>query len=185
MISENTLELLEYPKLLRILSEPAHCPATRQAVLGIRPFEDLYPIVERQRLVEELRNLKAEGNPLALYPFSDLKPLLEKARPEGAVVESYELSAFIPVLKMSRDLPNQVREAEYFPELEILTQKLKGFPELLTFLERALDEEGNILDQASPWLAGVTKGDPPVGDPDPPETGRDYSRAAGGCLFTG
>ena len=157
MISENTLELLEYPKLLRILSEPAHCPATRQAVLGIRPFEDLSPIVERQRLVEELRNLKAEGNPLALYPFSDLKPLLEKARPEGAVVESYELSAFIPVLKMSRDLPSQVREAEYFPELEILTQKLKGFPELLTFLERALDEEGNILDQASPWLMELRK----------------------------
>ena len=157
MISENSLELLEYPKLLRILSEPAHCPATRQAVLDIRPFEDLSPIIQRQRLVEELRNLKAEGNPLALYPFSDLKPLLEKARPEGAVVESYELSAFIPVLKMSRDLPSQVQEAEYFPELEILTQKLKGFPELLTFLERALDEEGNILDQASPWLAELRK----------------------------
>ena len=115
MISENSLELLEYPKLLRILSEPAHCPATRQAVLGIRPFEDLSPIVERQRLVEELRNLKAEGNPLALYPFSDLKPLLEKARPEGAVVESYELSAFIPVLKMSRDLSQSSPGSRIFP----------------------------------------------------------------------
>lgn len=157
MISENSLELLEYPKLLRILSEPAHCPAARQAVLEIRPFENLDPIIQRQRLVEELRNLKAEGNPLALYPFSDLKSFLEKARPEGAVLEPYELSAFIPVLQMSRDLPNQVQEAEYFPELEILTQGLKGFPELLTYLKRALDEEGNILDQASPWLMELRK----------------------------
>ena len=75
MISENSLELLEYPKLLRILSEQAHCPATRQAVLDIRPFENLDPIIQRQRLVEEIRNLKAEGNPLAplsLFRFETL-----------------------------------------------------------------------------------------------------------------
>ena len=72
-------------------------------------------------------------------------------------MEPYELSAFMPVLQMSRDLSNQIQEAEYFPELEILTQKLKGFPDLLTFLERALDQEGNILDQASPWLVELRK----------------------------
>jgi DNA mismatch repair protein MutS2 len=157
MISENTLELLEYPKLLRILSEPAHCPATREAIFRLRPFEDLDPIIERQRLVEEIRNLKAEGNPLGLYPFSDLKPFLERVRPEGAVLEPSELSAFLPVLRMSWNLPGQVQEAEYFPQLERLTGKLTGFPDLLTFLERALDEEGNILDQASPWLVELRK----------------------------
>ncbi len=152
MITENALELLEFPKLLRVLAEQAHCPATRQAVLDIRPFESLPPIVQRQRLVEELRNMKAEGNPLGIYSFTDLKSFLDRARPEGAVLESFELSAFNPLLRMSRDIPKQVREAEYFPELEILTRELRDFPELLTFMERALDPEGNILDQASPWL---------------------------------
>jgi DNA mismatch repair protein MutS2 len=157
MISENSLELLEYPKLLRILAEEAHCPATRLEVLSIRPFDSLFDIMHRQRLVEEIRNLKAEGNPLGLYPFSDLKPFLERARPEGAVLESLELSAFMPVLRLSRNLSCQIQEAEYFPQLESLTHGLKGFPELLIFLERALDLDGNILDQASPWLVELRR----------------------------
>jgi DNA mismatch repair protein MutS2 len=157
MIPETSFELLEFPKLLRILAESAHCPATRQAVLGIRPFENLADIVERQRWVEELRNLKAEGNPLGLYPFPDLKAFLDRVCPEGAVLESYELAAFIPVLRLSRELPAQVEEAEYFPYLALLTGGLKDFPELLTFLERALDPEGNIQDQASPWLMEIRK----------------------------
>ncbi|MFH0789255.1 MAG: endonuclease MutS2 [Pseudomonadota bacterium] len=157
MISENSLELLEYTKLLLVLAEPAHSPATRRGVLGLRPLESLSNIIQRQRLVEEIRRLTIEGHPLSLFPFSDLKPFLDRARPEGAVLESFELSAFMPVLQLSSDLSNQIREAEGLSNLKILTQKLKGFPELLAFLERALDQEGNILDQASLWLAECRK----------------------------
>lgn len=157
MISENALELLEYQKLLRILAEPAHCPATRQAVLEIRPSGDLDGILQRQHLVEELRRMAAEGNPLGILPFSDLKPFLDKARPQGAVLDAVALSAFIPFLRLSRDLSRQIRDTEASPELKSLIQTLKGFPELLAFLERALDQEGNILDQASPWLAELRK----------------------------
>jgi DNA mismatch repair protein MutS2 len=157
MISENSLELLEYPKLLTILAEPAHSPATRQAVLAIRPMRALSDIRHRQRLVEEIRRLKVEGHPLSLFPFSDLKPFLDRARPQGAVLESFELAAFRPVLQLSSDLSSQIREAEELPDLKSLTRNLKGFPELLAFLGRALDQEGNILDQASPWLAELRK----------------------------
>lgn len=129
MISENTLELLEYQKLLRILAEPAHCPATRQAVLELRPSGDLDGILQRQYLVGELRRMTAEGNPLRILPFSDLKPFLDKARPQGAVLDSIELSAFIPFLRLSRDLSRQIRETEAFPELKNLIQTLKGFPD--------------------------------------------------------
>ncbi|MBA4392966.1 MAG: endonuclease MutS2 [Desulfobacca sp.] len=157
MISENTLELLEYPKLLGILAEPAHSPATHQAILNIRPMQALADIKQRQRLVEEIRRLTIEGNPLCLSPFSDLRPFLDQARPEGAVLEALELSAIMPVLRLSSTLSDQIKEAESIPNLKTLTQKLKGFPDLLTFLERALDQEGNILDQASPWLAELRK----------------------------
>ena len=157
MISENSLELLEYPKLLGIIAEQAHCPATRQAVLAIRPFGNLPDILQRQRLVEELRRLSAEGTPLQIFNFTDIKPFLEKARPVGAVLDPLELSAFIPLLHLSSALGGQIREAEEIPYLKILARNLKGFPELMVFLERALDHEGNILDQASPLLAELRK----------------------------
>jgi len=158
MISENSLELLEYPKLLHILSEQAHCQATRQAVLDIRPLDNLFDILQRQRLLEELRRLSAEGRPLQLFSFSDLRPFLTKARPLGAVLDPHELSAIMPVLQLSSSISNQIKEAEdHLPNLKILAQKLKGFPELLAILGRTFDQEGNILDQASPWLAELRK----------------------------
>ena len=109
MISENSLELLEYPKLLGIIAEQAHCPATHQAVLAIRPYGNLPDILQRQRLVEELRRLSAEGSPLRFFPFADLKPFLEKVRPVGAVLDPLELSAFMPLLQLSSAIcrPNQ------------------------------------------------------------------------------
>ena len=157
MISENSLELLEYPKLLTIIAEQAHCPATRQAVLAIRPYGNLPDILQRQRLVEELRRLAAEGSPLLIFNFADIKPFLEKARPVGAVLDPLELSAFMPLMQLSSAISGQIREAEEIPYLKILTRNLKGFPELMAFLERALDQEGNILDQASPLLAELRR----------------------------
>ena len=157
MISENSLELLEYPKLLGIIAEQAHCPATRQAVLAIRPYGNLPDILQRQRLVEELRRLSAEGSPLLFFPFADLKPFLEKVRPVGAVLDPLELSAFMPLLQLSSAIAGQIREVEDLPYLKILTRNLRGFPELMDFLERALDQEGNVLDQASPLLAELRR----------------------------
>jgi DNA mismatch repair protein MutS2 len=157
MISENSLELLEYPRLLGIIAEPAHCPATRQAVLAIRPYGNLPDILQRQHLVEELRRCSAEGAPLLIFPFADLKPFLEKVRPVGAVLDPLELSAFMPLLQLSSAVSGQIEEVEDLPHLKMLTRNLKGFPDLMTFLERALDQEGNILDQASPLLAELRK----------------------------
>ena len=76
MISESTLEILEYSKLLRILAEPVHSPATREAVLNIRPMATLSAIKQRQGLVAEIRRMAIDGNPLRLFTFADLRPFL-------------------------------------------------------------------------------------------------------------
>ena len=106
---------------------------------------------------KKLRRLAAEGSPLQIFNFADIKPFLEKARPVGAVLDPLELSAFMPLMQLSSAISGQIREAEEIPYLKILTRNLKGFPELMAFLERALDQEGNILDQASPLLAELRR----------------------------
>jgi DNA mismatch repair protein MutS2 len=153
MISEYPLEILEYKKLLSILCRYAHCEATQQAIEAIRPFPGKGAVVERQQLVAELRRMAAEGQPLVLFSFPDLAPFLERVRPAGAVLDGLELAAFMPVLKLSAVIQDQVGQDEALPALTALTRKLKGFPEILRRLEKTLDEEGAILDQASAWLS--------------------------------
>jgi DNA mismatch repair protein MutS2 len=153
MISENALELLEFPKFLHLVSDLSHCPSTKQSVLQIRPFENLADIEQRQGLIEEIRRLSALGRPLQFFPFDDLRPYLEKVRPAGAVLEPLELASFIPVLQLSRSISLQIKEAEAVPLLKTLVQTIGGFPDLSASLERALDQEGNVLDRASALLA--------------------------------
>jgi DNA mismatch repair protein MutS2 len=157
VISDTSLEQLEFPKLLRWAGEATHCPATLKEVLAIRPLNEAAEIRRRQGLVEEVRRLSAEGRPLRFIPFTDIRPLLEKVRPAGAVLEPLELTAFIPLLRLSHALYQQIEEADQVPLLKDLAGKLKGLPDLSAALEKTLDQEGHILDEASPLLADLRR----------------------------
>ena len=127
MISENSLELLEYPKLLGIIAEQAHCPATRQAVLAIRPYGNLPDILQRQRLVEELRRLSAEGPLCCSSPLPILNHFWKRLRPVGAVLDPLELSVFMPLLQLSSAISGQIKEDRRSPLFKNTDPEFKGF----------------------------------------------------------
>jgi len=155
MIAKNTLELLEFHKLLRLISELANSEASRSAVLEIYPLNDKEDIEKRQQLITEIRKLVHEGTPLKLSPFPDISTYIFKIRPEGAVLEAKELSDFIPVLSISSAISLQMLEQDTLPFLKEMTEHLTGFPDILKTLKKSLDSEGNILDTASFLLADL------------------------------
>lgn len=149
MITENTLTLLEFPKLLRVISAFSHSDASRKAVLDILPLYEREDIGNRLGRIREIRRMSAEGSPLRLTQFSDISPLLLRLRPEGAVLEPNELSAFMPFLAILSDISVQLAERKDLPLLKELTVPVTGFPGILAVLGRSIDSEGNILDSAS------------------------------------
>jgi DNA mismatch repair protein MutS2 len=149
MIAENTLNLLEFPKLLRIISTFSHSSASEKAVLDIVPLNDRGNIEQRLGQVGEIRRMSHGGSPLSLSQFSDVAPLLHKVRPEGAVLESAELSAFMPFLAIANDISSQIKDQEALPLLTELARPLTGFPDILALLKKSVDSEGKILDSAS------------------------------------
>jgi DNA mismatch repair protein MutS2 len=153
MIADSTLEQLEFPKLLRLIADFTHSEPSRRAVLAIRPLGGAEAILERQARIEEIRRLHREGRPLPLAPFEDLTPLLNRVRPLGAILEPLELAAFIPVLQMIGDLRLALEQRPDLSRLQDLLAGLRDHPDLFRRLDRSLDEEGNIRDQASPLLA--------------------------------
>ena len=149
MIAENTLNLLEFPKLLRRVSTFAHSSASAKSVQDILPLNDRREIETRLRRIAEIRRSSDQGSPLRLSQFSDIAPLLCTIRPEGAVLEPKELSAFTPFLAILNDLSSQMKELEALPFLAELTGPLTGFPPILALLIKSVDSEGTILDSAS------------------------------------
>ena len=157
MVPDNTLELLEFPKLLRLIAGFANSEASGKSVLEIGPLYDKAEVETRQRQISELRMMSQQGKPLKLHPFSDISPLFPKIKPEGAVLEAIELAEFIPVLSIAFDISQDLEERFDLPYLIELTDNLTGFPDILKLLGKSIGSEGNILDSASFLLADLRK----------------------------
>ena len=157
MIPDNTLELLEFPKLLRLIAGFANSEASGKSVLEIEPLYDKAEVETKQRQISEIRMMSQQGKPLKLYPFSDISPLFLKIKPEGAVLEAIELAEFIPVLSIAFDISQDLEERFDLPYLIELTDNLTGFPDILKLLRKSIGSEGNILDSASFLLADLRK----------------------------
>ncbi len=157
MIKKATLDLLEFNKLLKIISVNANCDASQEAVLNILPLNDRADIERRFGQISEIRRMSSEDTPLKLSKFTDISRFIIRVRPEGAVLEASELSAFIPVLDMATEISSQMIAKDGFPFLRELTDQLTGQPDILKKLKKSVDREGNILDSASSALASLRK----------------------------
>ncbi|MBI5632527.1 MAG: endonuclease MutS2 [Nitrospirae bacterium] len=157
MISKNTLQLLEFDRLLEIISSAGHSDISKQAVLDIAPLFSGDDMQDRFLLIEDIRRISSQGFFLRLHAFQDITYLLGRVRPQGSVLEASEISAFVPVLEMALEISTQVPEFEGLKALPELTGQLSGQPELLRTIQKSIDADGRVKDSASPVLAGIRR----------------------------
>ena len=157
MISKNTLQLLEFDRLLEIISGTGHSEISKQAVLDIAPFFTRDDIQGRFLLIEDIRRIFSQGYPLRFQVFQDVTYLLGRVRPQGAVLEASEISAFVPVLDMALEISTQVSGFEGLKALPELCGQLSGQPDLLRTIQKSIDADGRIRDSASPALANIRR----------------------------
>ncbi len=152
MIKKESLQILEFDKILNVISRFSNSDASQKSILEIYPLNDREEIEKRFGQIKEIQKLAQDGTPLKLSHFQDIYQLIEKVKPEGAVLDPLELIAFMPVLRIISDISSQIGDRKNLPLLSEITDHLTGFPEITDAVERSLDSEGNILDAASSAL---------------------------------
>lgn len=157
MIQTNTLEILEFTKLLKLISEFAYSDISRDMVLRVKPLTSKEEIENRFGQIAEIRRLRQEGDPLRISHFEDVSNLLVKLKPEDAILDGQELAYFIPVFDIANDIVFQLKNKTDLLRLHELTCQMTGMPELLQTIRRSIDTEGMILDSASFLLADIRK----------------------------
>ena len=150
---EHTYRVLEFYKLLDILSNYASCPLGKSDCLSLEPSDDLERIDNEHRLVSEMKLLLQLKGFFPLEGLTDTGSILRKSQAEGCCLESEELLSVLRIAEASAHSKKRiVAHQSLCPSLKDLTRQIPVFEGLREEIKRAISSNGAIKDSASPEL---------------------------------
>ena len=153
--SPATLEALELPELLAVVSTYAATDAGAAAIRELRPTADPEELELRRAGFREAGELL----PAALVPAFEepLVPLLARLRPDSpASPTGREILALAGVLNASHRAIERIEQAEKpLPTLRERVAGLADLRDLVRKISRSLDRRGEVREDATPELAAL------------------------------
>lgn len=150
--SADTLEQLEFPAALALVAGRAVSPLGAARVRRRTPSPDPQWVRDQLAAVSELAGLLAREDPFRPVPVADLSGTLSTLEVAGSVLEGAQLVALGQAVGAMRLVARELaRVREFAPR----TASLRVDPpprELEQGIERALDPDGGVRDEASPQL---------------------------------
>ncbi len=155
-MTENSLRVLEYYRLLNIVSHYAASPLGRSNCLSLKPLQELESIEAEQRLVSEMKELVYTKGFIPLSSLFDLRPMLRKASKKGTFLEGKEFLSILNLIKISHQVKNWIREArELYSSLGDVVKYIPICDILAKEIGKSITEDGGISDRASPLLSSL------------------------------
>jgi DNA mismatch repair protein MutS2 len=158
-VNDKALHTLEYDKIINRLTGLASTSLGREEAEKLFPSAEL-PIVERRLAAtdEAVRAVMLKGTP----PFggiTDIRSSLYRAK-LGGILQPSELMDVAQFIMGSRRLVRFISlagEEAALPLLTDLCEPLTDFKPLENEIRRCIDEQGDVLDSASPELAAARR----------------------------
>jgi len=150
---ERDLRALELDKVLGLVAAHAASEPGRAVIGELRPSTDANEVRARIRLTAELVELRSHAGSLPLQQFVDQRRFLLVAARENSVLDGPALVAVRAFVLSARQVEAFMHSRiEPLPNLATLAHSLIAPKELADALLRTLDDEGGLLDDASPAL---------------------------------
>ncbi|WP_216921934.1 endonuclease MutS2 [Synechococcus sp. CCAP 1479/9] len=156
-IHQDTLELLEWPRLAEHLAGFAGTAAGRRHCAGLSLPD--HPAESRRLLLETTELLALDGlceGGLSLQGAGDIAATVALCA-KGGCAGGEELLALAATLATARRLRRQIEDPELRPVTTALVAELRTLPELEQRLHFCLEEGGRVADRASGPLEAVRR----------------------------
>ena len=154
------LIILEYNKIIKILSEFAISSMGKRKILSIRPMTDIVKIEKNLDETTEAVNIILAKGRLPIDGLHDISPYIKKAR-IGLILTPAELLKIGQLLKISQDIKMYLKEErQQNSPYQIISEKVKllhQLPGLTKEIFNAIISEVEISDNASPELSKIRK----------------------------
>ena len=146
-------QTLELPAILARLAEHASFSAGKERALALAPSPDMDEVVHRQQETSEARHLLDIKPDLRLGGVHDLRPLVDAAS-RGARLLPHDLLNIRDTLDSTRRLKRSLLNLDDpLPHIADIAVRFDHCPELLSEIERCINDAGQVEDHASPTLA--------------------------------
>lgn len=154
-IAEETLALLEWPRLCQHLSTFTQTPLGAIAARYLLPpsqWEESRELLAQTQAVESIEN-----SPESNWHFKGIADITEPlARVErGGLVTGLELLAIAGTLAGVRRLRRVIEERDDLEILQTLVAEVRTLPELEQAIHHCLGEDGKVAERASPKLGEI------------------------------
>lgn len=156
--TDEVRQTIELDAALAAVASRAAGPLGAASIRARRPLLDLDRIRTELARVGEIAALLRKGDGLPAEAVPELAPTLARLRLEGSVLDPAELLAVRRTLAAARRMRAELRRlAPQAPRCAELDLDLPD-PKVDRRLEQAVDDDGELLDTASPGLAAARHG---------------------------
>ncbi len=160
-MNSHALNVIEFPRTLAFVSERATSPLGAERVRELRPVTDREAIEREHARVAAVRSLLSAEEPWRLEGVPDARAALARLRVEQASLGAGELFVLAKLLRSSRLTRDSLRGDRASP---IVAAVLAGQIDALIAnksiedaIDRAIDEEAQVRDDASPALRKIRR----------------------------
>ena len=152
----HALKVLEYDRIRELLAACCACSLGKRRARALRPSRDADWIRERLKETTEARDAVARHGVPPFGGLTDVSELLQRAS-AGRVLDGGELRIAADALRASRRVKHYFEQTgeEALPRLQRLAEKLHENRELEERIEEAIDDEGEVRDDASDELRSL------------------------------
>nr|WP_277344856.1 endonuclease MutS2 [Paenibacillus thiaminolyticus] len=153
------MNTMDYHKILTSLANHAATGLGEQAALNLRPSSDLEEVKLRLQATDEAMTVeRLKGGP-PLAGVKDIRGALKRARIQAMLssTELWDISALLFAARRTKRHIAAVHEEEAIPLLEELAETISDQKQLEEDIRQCIDEQGEILDQASFELASIRR----------------------------
>jgi DNA mismatch repair protein MutS2 len=158
VIREREIKALEFAVIRTDLAELTLTPMGRQMALEMIPAAERSAVERLQKETNEGRLLCARAifTPQAV---GDIEPLALRAQKGGILsgAECAQLALFLKGVTRWRQFMRSYDQRDLYPLLSEMVSHLDGFAGLAGRLQTSIDDEGKVLDEASPLLSDLRR----------------------------
>lgn len=150
------LRALEFDRIIEALASFALTPVGKARMLAETPATDRAMVTQAQAATSEVVRYVAQNDVFPLRAGAGLEPALQALAIEGRPLEALALRILADFVASIAEAQAAVAKAPgEYPVLRQLVGRLAPFVDEVAAVRRAIDVNGDVVDEASPRLAAI------------------------------